>query len=349
MIEKFKIITLIAIIFNIIIILLFTYNSNFGNLKSTLIKSFEDLQFLKLTNSTLVSENKHRKPFCKPVNESSFDVDSAKYKMIIDKKIYEFDEIEEEVKNVTKIKFGGSYSPKSCTPKQKIAIIIPYRDRLDNFKIFLTNINRLLIHQNITYGIYTVEPLTNLTFNRGILMNIGYVESLKDSNNTWNCFLFHDVDMIPEDFRNLYKCENDLPVQYAIAVSKFGYSTSGYFSHYFGGITAFTREQYRRINGFSNNYFGWGAEDDDLLYRTHNIYKRHHRRPGHINRYTSLDHKGQSVINEQRFSQLNEAAGKYNKIGISEGLSNLKYKVRKIEKTQLFTNFLVEHPKAKFD
>ena len=147
--------------------------------------------------------------------------------MIIDKKIYEFDEIEEEVKNVTKIKFGGSYSPKSCTPKQKIAIIIPYknliaytvyilyffikeclifiinryRDRLDNFKIFLTNINRLLIHQNITYGIYTVEPLTNLTFNRGILMNIGYVESLKDSNNTWNCFLFHDVDMIPEDFR----------------------------------------------------------------------------------------------------------------------------------------------------
>ena len=81
-----------------------------------------------------------------------------------------------------------------------------------------------LINQNLTYGIYLIEPLANLTFNRGLLMNIGFIESLKDSNHLWDCFFFHDVDMLPEDLRNYYKCDYDLPVHYAVAVSKFGYS-----------------------------------------------------------------------------------------------------------------------------
>ena len=39
------------------------------------------------------------------------------------------------------------------------------------------------------------------------------------------------------------------------------------YTTYFGGVSGMTREQYEAINGFSNSFFGWGGEDDDLYNR----------------------------------------------------------------------------------
>ena len=41
-------------------------------------------------------------------------------------------------------------------------------------------------------------------FNRAKLLNVGYVEALK--RQPYDCFAFHDIDMIPEDDRHLYHC-----------------------------------------------------------------------------------------------------------------------------------------------
>ncbi len=35
----------------------------------------------------------------------------------------------------------------------------------------------------------------------------------------------------------------------------------------FGGIQAFTKDHYIQVNGYSNKYWGWGSEDDDLYKR----------------------------------------------------------------------------------
>lgn len=58
--------------------------------------------------------------------------------------------------------------------------------------------------QQADYGIFVVEQFGNGLFNRAALMNIGFLEAIKLSH--WNCLIFHDVDLIPLDDRNLYRC-----------------------------------------------------------------------------------------------------------------------------------------------
>ena len=57
-------------------------------------------------------------------------------------------------------------------------------------------------------------------FNRALLMNIGYAEASKQAN--YSCYIFHDVDLLPEDDRNLYSCPEHARHMSA-AVDKFHY------------------------------------------------------------------------------------------------------------------------------
>lgn len=133
----------------------------------------------------------------------------------------------------------------------------------------------------------------NYSFNRAKLMNVGFWEAMLEE--TWDCVFFHDVDLIPEDDRNIYICD-DNPKHASIAVNKFNYmymfkkkllpvnavlfcfcffySLLIWFFFYrlpystcFGGVSALTPSQFYRINGFPNNYWGWGGEDDDVATR----------------------------------------------------------------------------------
>jgi len=57
-------------------------------------------------------------------------------------------------------------------------------------------------------------------FNRAMLMNVGFVEALKLYN--YDCFIFHDIDLMPEDDRNLYTClEQPRHMSVAVDVLKY--------------------------------------------------------------------------------------------------------------------------------
>ena len=55
----------------------------------------------------------------------------------------------------------------------------------------------------LAYSIYIIEQNGNDPFNRGMLFNVGAVEAMNQEN--YKCFIFHDVDLIPEDDRNVYR------------------------------------------------------------------------------------------------------------------------------------------------
>ena len=39
------------------------------------------------------------------------------------------------------------------------------------------------------------------------------------------------------------------------------------YERIFGGASAMNKEQFTKINGYPNNYWGWGGEDDDVSNR----------------------------------------------------------------------------------
>ena len=43
-------------------------------------------------------------------------------------------------------------------------------------------------------------------FNRAALMNVGYLEAR--THDDFDCYVFHDVDQVPEDLSNLYYCSD---------------------------------------------------------------------------------------------------------------------------------------------
>ena len=68
--------------------------------------------------------------------------------------------------------------------------------------------------------------------------------------------------MLPEEADYSYPMK---PTHLASKLSNYNYSMP--YNEYFGGVTLFNKYDFELINGYSNEYWGWGYEDDDLLNR----------------------------------------------------------------------------------
>lgn len=137
----------------------------------------------------------------------------------------EIDTQPEFLENVEKrlayeITLGGRFKPSDCRARDRVAIVIPFRDRKQHLPVLLKNLHPFLMRQQIDYGIFLVEQSTDGSFNRAKLMNVGYTEALKLYE--WDCFVFHDVDLLPLDDRNLYTCPSQ-PRHMSVAVDTFGF------------------------------------------------------------------------------------------------------------------------------
>ncbi|BFZ09920.1 hypothetical protein BsWGS_12959 [Bradybaena similaris] len=225
---------------------------------------------------------------------------------------------------------GGHYVPASCKSKYKVGIIVPFRDRDIHLKIFLRHMHPFLQRQNLEYGIIIVEQEADSLFNRAILFNIGFVESIKV--RSYDCFVFHDVDLLPLNDKNYYSC-GDQPVHLSAAIDTHNYKLM--YHELFGGASMMTREMIEKVNGFSNVYFGWGGEDDDMSYRIRSHSMLIERYTSGVARYTMMRHAKENKEDRTRlFATSRQRIHK-------DGLNSLKYELLDKELRPLYTWFYV--------
>ena len=62
-----------------------------------------------------------------------------------------------------------------------------------------------------------------------------------------------------------YSYPEQYPIHIATKLSKYKYGLG--YDQYFGGVVLLTKEQVEKTNGYSNDYWDWGQEDDDLFWR----------------------------------------------------------------------------------
>jgi len=143
----------------------------------------------------------------------------------------------------------------------KLGICIPYRNRKEHIEKLIPHLSEYLNKQGIEHKFYVGHQVDDKLFNRGGMKNIAAHYAFEDG---CDYVAWHDVDMLAHEDAD-YSYPEETPIHISTKLSKYNYGLG--YDQYFGGVVLFNKEQAYRTNGYSNDYWDWGQEDDDLFYR----------------------------------------------------------------------------------
>ena len=149
--------------------------------------------------------------------------------------------------------------PLTFAADPSLTVVVPYRDREQHLTQLLPSLTATLRGQQIPHRIVIVEQTNTGLFNRGRLLNIGVLHAAP----TTDYYCLHDVDAIP--LQANYHCPSQ-PLRLVNRIVESGHE-SRRSDYYFSGAVSIRKEQIFAANGFSNEYWGWGKEDDDFFFR----------------------------------------------------------------------------------
>jgi hypothetical protein len=161
--------------------------------------------------------------------------------------------------------------------KKNIAIITCFRDTGDGSRekqrlIFIQIMNTIL-EPYCNFHIYIIEQSNDgEKFNIGKLKNIGYDIASKDNIYDYDHYIFSDIDTIPDyDLMNYFLIEPVYPISLAIRGTRYSDLDDKIKKLFVGALISFTSDMFIKMNGYPNNFWGWGGEDDALINRMINI------------------------------------------------------------------------------
>lgn len=222
-------------------------------------------------------------------------------------------------------------------------ILIPYRAmdintfRQNQLHKFLKHMNDYFnkVHPTLKYKLIIIEQDNDCMFNRGLLLNIGFLEREKDVDYKIKYYVHHNCDLFPKFDQNPKLDYSFTPIDEVRDI--FGYSSG------IGGIAVFNRLTFLKIHGFPNDYFNWGAEDTTL-------HKRCEKNSIYIKR--PLYNIGVNEESHTRDSSFNDINGKKGESDTPEanGLQTCKYICETTDaKDSQFNYQNVIHYKVDFD
>ncbi len=109
------------------------------------------------------------------------------------------------------------------------------------------------------------------------------------------------------------------------------------YKDFFRGLNAMKKEQFFKVNGFSNTFSDWDGEDDDLYRRINHHKFQGLRSSPEIARYTMLSHS-KAWKNPDRTKLLDNGKVRYT----TDGLNSLKYELLDIQFKISYTHIVAD-------
>lgn len=134
-----------------------------------------------------------------------------------------------------------------------LAVIVPFRDRFDELLEFVPHMTAFLNRQGISHRFYIVNQQDNYRFNRGLLINVGFLLARQQCQY----FVMHDVDLLPLNDELSYGMP---PPTGSFHISAPNLHPKYHYDKFVGGVLVMRKQHFLQVNGFSNNYWGWGLE-----------------------------------------------------------------------------------------
>ena len=132
-----------------------------------------------------------------------------------------------------------------------ILIAVPYRNRAEHLTKFLENTPAYFNQQDLTYDIIICELDQVGDWNAGICVN-SIVDFIKDKQYKW--LYIHHVDIYPESGDWVFPEDKE-----------YFYNIGDY------GSCLLPLEAFLQVGGYSNSFWGWGGEDNDLYTKLQKI------------------------------------------------------------------------------
>jgi len=215
-------------------------------------------------------------------------------------------------------------------------IVIPYRNREKHLNYFIKNSSPLINELLPKTKIVIVEQDENNLFNRGATLNVGFTEY----KNKTEYFITNDIDINPTR-----KCISEL---FSKEIND--KSIISIFSHVntLGGLIKIKNSTIHEINGFPNDIWGWGSEDDALKHRSEFFgYKKIPimKQPGgfdpqYLLRFYDIYDRDpsnwKSNLDKYHFKYIRLNKEQKKELIFQSGLNNLKYEI--LERENLTNN-----------